>query len=225
MIGPETLFPLEIFRSYRSLCRVRGYCEPWHPYVGSGYGANDGFKLLYLGGAAWWSNTNHHPQDDQEALEASRHATYKFVEGGAYSSPFWRLLRRISQEVFVQANWDSFLRSIAWSNLTKTGLVGETAPPDSDRELVELDCQLLRHELSLLKPDLVLCVSGSIMPSVGHELFGRLLEPGNPAPSTGSTWFRNFADGSKLIWTMHPAYKSQSWSDTVISDVKTMLRA
>lgn len=218
------LFPIEQFRRYRRHCKEHGYCEPWHPYGGRNYGRDALPKFLNLGGAAWWSDGNTHPCDDQEALNMSKQATYRFVEDGAYFSPFWHLLRRVSKDVFGVSDWNAFLASVAWSNLTKTSLVGETAPPNNDGSLIELDCQLLRHELAVLQPDFVLCVSGSIMPSVGYKLFDRLPECLNSTPATESTWFRSFPNGSRLMWTMHPAYKSADWFDKVIDDLRTLVR-
>lgn len=216
------LWDKQSFRNYAEFCASRGYCRPWHPFVGGKYGATNLVKFAYCGGSAWWESDG----STELTLDRSRQLTNDFVSQGMYSTPFWRLFSRLSALVFGQQRTD-FVASdcSAWTNLSKTGRVGESAPPDDDLELRHLDVQQLRRELSLLEPDILVCVSGSLVPSTGHAVFNDWPSIEGLEPKTVSTWIRRTPWGGFLIWTMHPAYKSESWIVSVENDVRAIIAA
>ena len=208
------------FESYAEFCRGRDYCSPWHPFVGSSYGTANRLKFLYCGGSAWWSE-----QQQECSVFAAKALTDQFVAEGMYSTPFWRLFERAAKLVYPDiADKRGASALSAWTNLSKTGVVGASAPPDSDVKLRELDVAQLKRELAILNPDILMCVSGSLVPSVGHAVFDFYADA-KVHVNTPSTWIRRTPWGGWLIWTMHPAYKSADWYRSVESDLSTVLRS
>lgn len=218
MIDRQNIWEKAEFESYGRFCASKNYCSPWHPFVGSRYGELGRPKLVYCGGAAWWGG----PQRECSLSEAKA-LTDKFVADDMYSTPFWRLFERVTKLAYPDvASKKEAAAFSAWTNLSKTGAVGESAPPDSDFELRRLDVAQLTRELEILCPDILMCVSGSLMPSVGHAVFGHYLE-GKLSPQTPSTWIRRTPWGGWLIWTMHPAYKAEAWHRSVEADFNNIL--
>lgn len=215
------------YAAYRRHCRDQGYCDPFIPYVGAEYFAPGHVKLVYCGGAAWWNAPGEAFADDDAAFQWSRGQSVNFVLEGMYDSPFWRLFRQIASIVpgLSGADETDMLRRFAWTNLSKTGVVGQSAPPDNDRALRDLDVGQFRHEMDILRPDLLVCVSGSLVSSTGYALFDspQWPTPDVPLPAMASMWIRRSAWGGWLLWTMHPAYKPRAWHDSVIRDVATIL--
>lgn len=216
--------PLSTFKAYRELARVRGYCEPWVPYVGKNYFDSAGPRFMYCGGAAWWASTVELPQDNGSAFDIAARDTEAFVSNGMYSTPFWRLYRSsVALMPWANSRPNEYVDSrVCWTNLTKTGMVQETAPPDKDVDLRHLDVAQLQYELDVLQPDILMCVSGSIVPSTGHEIFDRWHDIDGIRPCTESTWFRRSDAGTLLLWTMHPAFKPAKWHDSVLSDLTSL---
>ena len=224
--GSRAVMPVSTFQQYRELARQSGYCEPWAPYVGPDYLNCPEPRFMYCGGAAWWDSDTPLPRDDFAALQASISRSDQFVASGMYSTPFWRLYRDAVAQMPWSRNLPSSLvdRRVCWTNLTKTGVVQQTAPPDSDEHLRCIDVIQMNHELALLRPDIILCVSGTIVPTTGHALFGEwAMIAGDCQPSTASTWFRRAPQGSLLMWTMHPAYKPRSWRASVLRDLRKLI--
>lgn len=225
----QPIMPLSSYAAYRRLCAERGYCDPFIPYVGDKYGKDVGLKFLYCGGAAWWADHNAAIDDDAEALAYAAEASSQFIAGGMYSAPFWRLFWQAAEIVpgLKGQSHSEVLSRFAWTNISKTGIVGQSAPPDDDRDLRALDVEQFRHELDVLQPDILVCVSGSLVPSTAFALFDT---PGWQAvdgiePVTASTWIRRSDWGGWLLWTMHPAYKSRAWFASVLTDTATILKA
>ena len=81
----------------------------------------------------------------------------------------------------------------------------------------------LNREFGQLRPDLLVCVSGSLVPSTGLAVFGEWPHVEGLKPETVSTWIRRTPWGGLLLWTMHPAYKPESWYKSVEFDVREML--
>jgi hypothetical protein len=217
----------EAYGAYRRHCRQERYCDPFIPYVGADYGAPGCVKLAYCGGSAWWTEASQSIDDDAAALIYSKGLTDKFVAEGMYSTPFWRLFREIAAIVpgLAGESEKDVLSRFAWTNLSKTGVVGQSAPPDNDRVLRSLDVAQFWHEMDILRPDLLVCVSGSLVSSTGYALFDtpEWIEPEFPKPVTKSTWIRRAPWGGWLLWTMHPAYKPRSWHDSILADVAAIL--
>lgn len=211
------------FREYADYCLAQDYCSPWHPYVGPKYGQNENLRFAYYGGSAWWNSDTSKPQK----VDDSRILTKGFVEGPAfklYSTPFWRFFDRLGALVFPEARTRSEITNFSvWSNLSKTGMVGKSAPPGADKVLRGLDVRQLRREFDLLEPDIILCVSGSLVPSTGHAIFGGWKKIAGLEARTASTWIRQSPWGGFLLWTMHPAYKSEDWALSVENDLKLIL--
>ena len=208
------------FERYAQFCRGRGYCSPWHPFVGSDYGAPGRLKLLYCGGSAWWGE-----QQDSTPLSRAKLLTDQFVGSGMYSTPFWRLFERIAKLAYPDVvGRENAAMYAAWTNLSKTGVVGASAPPDSDEVLRQMDIAQLNRELAILRPDVLVCVSGSLVPSTGHAIFDACDEV-ELMPVTPSTWLRKTSWGGSLLWTMHPAYKSEEWLTSVEEDFSKLLRS
>lgn len=222
---PDAIWIDSEFREYADHCRRNGLCNPWHPYIGTSYGSDGHTKFVYCGGSAWWDSDNLQPQ----SLEHSRLLTSNFVENGdleSYSTPFWRLFDRLGGLIHPGAGSRRKVADFsAWTNLSKTGLVGQSAPPDSDAELRNLDTRQLKRELTLLQPDILVCVSGTLVPSTGHAMFDGWDRIAGLEATTESTWIRRSPWGGSLLWTMHPAYKSESWNVSVEHDLKSILAA
>ena len=218
MIGYQPLWKQVDFEAYAEFCAARGYCSPWHPFVGSRYGEPSRPKLAYCGGAAWWGE-----QQSDCSLSEAKALTDKFVAQDMYSTPFWRLFQRVTKLAYPDvASKEEAAAFSAWTNLSKTGAVGASAPPDSDIELRNLDVAQITRELTILTPDILLCVSGSLMPSVGQAIFNSY-EKTELIPKTPSTWLRRTPWGGWLIWTMHPARKSEDWYQAVETDFSAVL--
>lgn len=215
------------YAAYRRHCRKQGYCDPFVPYVGAEYSTPGHVRLAYCGGAAWWSAPGEAFDDDEAAFQWSKDQSTSFVLEGMYDTPFWRLFRQIASTVPGLSGVDEgdMLRRFAWTNLSKTGLVGSSAPPDRDRVLRDLDVGQFRHEMDVLRPDILVCVSGSLVPSTGYALFDnpQWPTPDDPLPATESTWIRRTPWGGWLLWTMHPAYKPRAWHESVVGDVAAIL--
>ena len=227
MNASADLMPLHHYAAHRQHCRSVGYCDPFVPYRGDRYGADGTFKFVYCGAAAWWSEAHADIDDDGEALRASATWSRNFVNNGTYDSPFWRLFNQIAAALpdFAEAQPDEWLSRFAWTNISKTGTIRESAPPDSDAVLRELDIAQFRHEMDVLKPDLIVCVSGSLVPSTAFALFDTeewAIIP-EVRPTTEKTWIRQAPWGGWLLWTMHPAYKPASWAPDLLADVQTIL--
>ena len=222
----KSIFSLEKFAAYRSHCKQEGYCMPFVPYVGDEYGKTGAIKFVYCGGAAWWSEPDTVIDDDAEAHAYSSDESRKFVLSDMYGSAFWSFFRELAAIVpgLAGEQDETMLKRFVWTNITKTGLVGENAPPN-DPNLRPLDVAQVRHELDVLLPDLIVCVSGSLVTSTAYEIFdtpewkaGESFEA-----RTGSTWIRQAPWGGWLLWTMHPAYKTREWRDSVLADVKAVI--
>jgi len=116
-------------------------------------------------------------------------------------------------------------RRIAWTNLSKLGVAGETAPPASDLELRALDVAQLGHELAVLNPAILLCVSGSKLEETGYAVFNDREWPrADFEPSVPKTEVRRSLTGGWLYWTMHPQFKSGEWQAKLLSDVARITR-
>jgi hypothetical protein len=224
-IEDNTLMSLETYGAYRLLAREKGYCEPWVPHVGKHYGTGAFPKFMYCGGAAWFDYRYDFPADDAAAKEMAAALTQKFIDDGAYSTPFWRLFWRAAH-LFPEAasmSDEDLLHHVAWTNLSKTGLLGQPAPPHNDLALRALDVKQMQAELAMLEPDILLCVSGSLVPATGDALFRSYEKIADFAPSTDSTWFRRAPWGGYLMWTMHPGYKSENWRRSVLGDLSILI--
>lgn len=229
MAMTQPIMPLASYSAYRRHCAVQGYCDPFIPFVGDEYGAHEGVKFAYCGGAAWWAEKHDLIEDDAEALERGAKLTREFVADGMYNAPYWRLFWKIAGIVPGLAGQpdDVLLNRFAWTNISKTGVVGQSSPPNNDNHLRQLDIEQFNYEMNLLQPDLLVCVSGSLVPSTAYALFDNLkwqvVE--DVRPLTASTWIRRSKNGGWLLWTMHPAYKPRAWFDSVLADVQVVLDA
>ncbi len=223
------IMSLATYATYRRHCAAHGYCDPFIPYVGDRYGKDVGFKFLYCGGAAWWADHHDIINDDAEAFAYGAKASGQFVADGMYNAPFWRLFWQIPNIVPGLAGEpeSEMLRRFAWTNISKTGVVGQSAPPDRDLDLRNIDVEQFRHELNILQPDLLVCVSGSLVSSTAYALFDTSewkVVDGVEAV-TASTWIRRSEWGGWLLWTMHPAYKPRAWFQSVLIDTAAILEA
>ena len=223
----QPIMPFATYVSYRRHCVTRGYCDPFIPYVGDRYGDQGPLKLVYCGGAARWAESRDKIRDDAEALAHGAELTRDFVAGGMYSAPFWRLFRQVAAITPGLANEveSLMLRRFAWTNLSKTGIVNRSAPPDNDPILRDLDVIQFNHEMDMLRPDLLMCVSGSLLTTTAYTLFDSpgWLQTSTPALTTEKTSARRTPWGGWLLWTMHPAYKTRAWFDSIVKDTAMVI--
>lgn len=222
-ITQQSLFPIDRFRRYRVLAAKRGYCDPFVPTVGDRYGSGTLPRIVYCGVAARWGDDGREPMVNDVRLfnEAADWSSNVFDER-SLNSAFWRLL----DSMLAKLDLDTALtasqrrRCAAWTNLSKSGRgYGATCPPDSDVELRALDIEQFNHELGLLDPDLLICVSGNNLVSTGKALFRRwpIVQDGIEVPDQSEV--RRLPNGGWLYWTMHPQAKPSAWGETVLSGI------
>lgn len=210
-ITPQSLFPEERLDRYRKLIASRGYCDPFVPTVGGLYGNGVLPRVVYCGVAARWRGDGREPD-----------AWRSVFEERSINSAFWRLLDGILERLDVDAALDPDQRRkcAAWTNLSKTGRgYGATCPPDSDVDLRALDIEQFNHELRLLNPDLLVCVSGNNLVTTGKALFRDWRSAEEAIPMPDQTEVRRLPNGGWLYWTMHPQAKPKVWSETVLGGI------
>jgi hypothetical protein len=215
------IMPLSTFTAYRKLAREKGFCEPWVPYVGPDFGASGGPRLVYCGAAPSYESNDRdeYPADnDETALRMATKRWADFVSGGGYNSAFWRLGKLIVENLDGPPPSPNPFSRIAWTNLTKLNGVGDSAPKGGDAELLSLDVAQMTREISILRPDILICVSGSMLTSTGNRIFADC-EPMLVQPETSNTLVKRLPNGGILYWTMHPNWKTKAWSQSVISDL------
>lgn len=146
-----------------------------------------------------------------------------FALEGGNGGRFWTLFHAVLAAVDPEPSRSRTerMRHAAWTNLSKLNAPSQSAPPDNDEALRALDVEQMRREIAALDPDILLCVSGSMVPSTGHALFDALA-PIDHVPSVDRTWTRRLPNGGVLYWTMHPQgirSDPQGWMDEVVGDV------
>ena len=201
------------FQAYLAMAAAKGYCGPFVPYVGPRYDASP-LRVIYAGVAPYL--TDDVPFNDiAVAAEWSR----SVAEDADISSPFWRLLDDVLALWYESESPGQRRQRVVWSNLSKLNWRDKaTAPRDSDRALRSLNVEQFRHELSILAPDLLVCVSGNNLVETGRELFAYMLDEGVKLRAE-QTWMRRLPTGGALYWTMHPGYKSADWKAGVLADI------
>lgn len=216
----EELFPLESYTGHRAHSRAKGYCDPFVPYVGQHYGNGDFPRFVYSGVAAGWDSHQSDDGEDETLREKGRAATSDFIETGMNGSSYWRLFDAalaVLDPSNVLTISERRQRAV-WTNLSKTGKSGETAPPDNDLRLRELDASQFQNELKILQPDLILCPSGGSLAATGDKVFG-LWDDADIKASIPHTSIKRIPGGGWLYWTMHPQFKTNEWTQAVLSDV------
>lgn len=219
------LFPLHRFRDYRELAAREGYCDPFVPAVGQHYGDGRMPRLLYCGVAARWGDDGQYAGSDEELFEAEAAWSADLLAGGDGASAFWRLLDRILELLGPDLGPDERRARAVWTNLSKSGLGHDaTCPPENDPALRALDTAQLRHEIDLLSPDLMVCVSGNNLVPTGVEVFREGRVPvADFKPSVPQTEAWELPEGGRLYWTMHPQFKTKDWSNRVVDDIAALL--
>ncbi|WP_333586104.1 hypothetical protein [Phenylobacterium sp.] len=225
MPRPDELSPLTgvqlMGRNYEAFlhhARRHGYCDPFVPFVGDRYFAH-GRRIVYCGVAPRYDEALRFAGPG-EAAEWSR----KVVLDHNIKSAFWRLIDRILQDIEPDRPAMARRERIVWTNLSKLCSSDKaTAPSDADAELRALNVEQLRCEMASLRPDLLLCVSGSQLQTTGVQAFGDL-QCGPLTPNADQTWVRQLPTGGVLYWTMHPQGKSRAWVDAVLGDLAALLR-
>ena len=221
MLSYKDVFTVTTFHRYRSFAHEHSYCGPFIPYVGEKYGSGLLPKFAYCGVAAAWPN---------HKLEAAENYHFKadwandVVLQRRVNSAFWRLCWDTLELLDTDARFspEERLQHMAWTNLSKLGSAKQTAPPDNDIALREMDAAQLRHEIEVLAPDLLLCVSGSRLRATAAAVFGKL-EAGDLTPMIEPTHVTRLPSGGLLYRTMHPQYKTKQWQRVVRSDLKTIM--
>ena len=215
------IMPLGTFAAYRRLAREKGYCEPWVPYVGPDFGAAGGPRIVYCGAAPYYESDDRdeYPADnDETALRMATERWADFGGGGGYKSGFWRLGKLLAESLTGPAQSANPFSKIAWTNLTKVNEVGRPTPRGGGDALRSLDVAQMRREIELLRPDLLVCVSGSMMVSTGNAAFSHC-EPMAVQPQRPNTIVKRLPTGGLLYWTEHPRPKGAAWMQSVISDL------
>lgn len=214
------IMPLSTFTAYRRLAREKGYCEPWVPYVGPDFSAAGAPRIVYCGAAPFYDRADRgsYPDDDEAALRMATERWANFADEGGYNSAFWRLGKLIVENLDGPPPSPNPFSRIAWTNLTKLNGVGDSAPKGGGPELLSLDVAQMKREISLLRPDILICVSGKMLTSTGNRIFADC-EPMPVQIETSNTLVKRLPNGGILYWTMHPNRKGKAWSQSVTSDL------
>lgn len=220
----EFLFPLAKYCEYRAHTRKQRYCDPFVPVVGSHYGDGALIKFVYSGVAAAWQSLDCEEGEDSEIRERSLGAWSLFFNEGMNGSRFWDLFDNVLNLIDGRSRFSVSERRqhAVWTNLSKTGLPGKTAAGGADSALRQLDAAQFRRELVLLKPDLLLCVSGRFLAATGHEIFDGWPDS-DIKPSVAETSIKRMPGGGWLYWTMHPGRQPNTWRDAVLGDISRIL--
>ena len=166
-------------------------------------------KLMIVGQqTAGWG----HPADDSIRDLLGQYRGFEL--GRRMSSPFWEA----TYEIYNFLNPDGPPQGFVWSNLIKVD-VNKKRP---SRELEELICSigLLRHELSITEPDVVVFFTG---PSYDARL--RTTFPGVKCERVNDFVNRLSHDAlpEKAFRSYHPGYLKRSKHWPVIDELKTLL--
>ena len=218
----DDVMTIQQFAAYRAHSRSQGYADPFVPYVGPLYGSD--LRIVYCGVA---SRQNEHfnsdAASDEDLIREGRQFANQIVLAPSPQSAFWRFLDAVTERIYGSEEPEPTRRQrIAWTNLSKGVLAGNaTAPPDSDDFLRKMDVAQIQHEIKVLDPQILLCVSGSSLVDTGKAIFSEWPKM-DMRSSRSSTWIRRMPNGGLLYWTDHPARKSASWTANALDEIKAL---
>lgn len=197
------------------------YCEPFVPFIGERYGDGTMPRVVYCGVAAGWSERDDSTHDDDTLLSSSRAWSAAFALSGGNRSRFWTLFDDVLRVADAGQCRSALARRwcSVWTNLSKLGQVGETAPPDRDVDLRALDAAQVQNEIDRYSPDLMVCVSGTALIPTGNAAFKGLNRADFKPTTNDSTIVYRLGNGGWLYWTMHPQRQSVEWRGHVLDDV------
>lgn len=223
----EPLVTPQSFAAYRRL-RDRNplYTEPFVPCVGAKYGTANLPRFVFCGAAIWERELAAYECDDIDAFSRSLKFTEEFVagvgEGLHRRSAFWRLFESASQLIFgAQCSLRDRTKASVWTNLSKIGETGQSQPTNVP-DLMDLDVEQIRCELTRLEPDIILCVSGSMLVDTGKKAFSAFEKVGARLNSADSE-LRRLPNGGFLLWTMHPNRKTTNWRSALLGDLSNVM--
>lgn len=82
----------------------------------------------------------------------------QWVEDKNYNSPFWNVVKRVTQEIYnCNEGWSSY---IAWSNLYKLSLLSSNPSDLLCSKQYDISFKILKAELDILQPKMVVFLTG-----------------------------------------------------------------
>ena len=185
------------------------YLRPFFPQVGRKYEEQEA-KLLFVGQApyGWVLPADEYAENkffpDKDNGLANRKDQMVWAE--EYSSPFWRFIKGITQEVHdVSDGWSNY---IAWTDLYKLSLDQANPPKALQNAQFDVCVKILREEIEIFDPTHIVFLTTRWEQPFLIKLGLGLNEYGDEVCSGLPLWIQKDAQGRYYIQTIHPAYKS-----------------
>lgn len=146
-------------------------------------------------------------------------------------SPFWRFADRLSQlaDPNIQGR-----ANLAWSNIFKQGVKNGNPQGEVALDQAEESVQLLKEEVTKLRPDLIVLVTADYWEEIPKKAFdiadgestqdadGKLKTVQAPGGRYG-IWSRpSFKSFPPIVWLHHPQGKMTEYLDAAIAEVSRL---
>lgn len=125
-------------------------------------------KILYVGKETYtWIGTLSNVSDLTVEYIMARYEKFEFAKNyHGRNSPFWRFIRTVHKSI----NGTDYPDGILWTNFSKCDSKG-TTPSTILQNLNESGFDLLKDEIKILKPDIIIFLTGWAYESQFHRVF------------------------------------------------------
>ena len=147
------------------------------------------------------------------------HTDYCFTYGGQ----FWNGIKRF-KKLFDQ-KFENKKNSFLWNNIIKVGKLDDKGfPPDEIYEVEKLEFNLIKSEIEILKPDVLIFLTGPNYDSVIKDSLGDYTQTALPNSSERQLSKINVLGKENCFRTYHPNYLWRNDIDdyfqTLINEIK-----
>jgi hypothetical protein len=183
--------------------------------------SNAEIRLMVFGQEtnSWYNKFHNNQQDIIENYD-------KFFNEGkcwSYGGQFWNGVSRFISS--LQKKYPDNKIKLVWNNVVKIGKYNEKGfPPDYIYEVEREHFSVIKEELEIIKPNIVLFFTGPNYDGIIHDSFGEL-EKKAVAPFSERQISKIKIDGINIAFrTYHPNYlwrsKIDNYLDSIINEIK-----
>jgi hypothetical protein len=166
---------------------------------------------------------NHQFHDNQQSIIDNYKSFFNDGECWAYGGQFWNGVSRFGS--LLQAKYADKKIKLVWNNIVKIGKYNDKGfPPDYIYEIEREHFSVIKEELEIIKPNIVLFLTGPNYDGIIHDNFG-LLEKQNLAPFSTRQISKLKLEGVDFAFrTYHPNYlwrnNIDSYFNRIIEEIK-----